>query len=83
MTCGTAEDGTVRPLADPHGTARKLAVLAASHGFAAIARNAPLEKSEVVFEAFTWRGAEVLTHSATYPDSKFAHEGGVANPTVR
>ena len=47
-----------------------------------IARNAPLEKSEVVFEAFTWRGAEVLTHTATYPDSKFARKGGVATIIV-
>jgi hypothetical protein len=61
---------------------RKLAILAAQHGFAAIARNAPLEKSEVVFEAFTWRGAEVLTHTATYPESKFVHKGGVATMIV-
>src|SRR5580658_5449850 len=47
-----------------------------------IARNAPLEKSEVVFEAFTWRGAEVLTHTATYADSKFARKGGVATMIV-
>ena len=60
---------------------RKLAVLAARHGFAAIARNVPLE-SEVVFEAFTWRGAEVLTHTATYPDSKMARKGGVATMIV-
>ena len=61
---------------------RKLAVLAARHGFAAIARNAPLEKSGVVFEAITWRGPEVLTHTATYPDSKFARKGGVATLIV-
>ncbi len=61
---------------------RKLAMLAAMHGFAAIARNAPLEKSEVVLEAFTWRGAEVLTHTATYPNSKFARKGGVATIIV-
>ena len=61
---------------------RKLAVLAARHGFAAIARYAPPEKSEVVFEAFTWRGAEVLTHSASYPDSKFARKAGVATMIV-
>ena len=60
---------------------KKLAILAARHGFAAIARNAPLE-SEVVFEAFSWRGAEVLTHTATYPDSKFARKGGVATLIV-
>jgi hypothetical protein len=61
---------------------RKLAILAARHGFAAIARNAPLEKSEVVFEAFTWRRAEVLTHTATYPDSKFVRKGEVATMIV-
>jgi hypothetical protein len=61
---------------------RRLAVLAARHGFAAIARNAPVEKSEVVFEAFTWRGPEVLTHSASYPDGKFARKGGVATMIV-
>jgi hypothetical protein len=61
---------------------RKLAILAAQQGFAAIARNAPLEKSEVVFEAFTWRGPKVLTHTATYPDSKFAYKGGVATMIV-
>ncbi len=61
---------------------RKLAILAARHGFAAIARNAPLGTSGVVFEAFTWRGAEVLTHTATYPDSKFAHKGGLATLIV-
>jgi hypothetical protein len=57
---------------------KRLAILAARHGFAAIARNAPLEKNEVVFEAFTWRGAEIHTHTATYADSKFARKGGVA-----
>jgi hypothetical protein len=61
---------------------RRLAVLAARHGFAAIARNSPPEKSEVVFEAFTWRGAEILTHTATYPDGKFARKGGVATMIV-
>jgi hypothetical protein len=61
---------------------RKLAVLAARHGFAAVARNAPHDKSQVVFEAFTWRGAEVLTHTATYPDSKLARNGGVATMIV-
>jgi hypothetical protein len=61
---------------------RRLAILAARHGFAAIARNAPLEKGEVLFEAFAWRDAEVLTHTATYPDSKFARKGGVATLIV-
>jgi len=61
---------------------RRLAILAARHGFAAVARNAPLEHNEVVFEAFAWRGAEVLTHTATYPDSKFARKGGVATMIV-
>jgi hypothetical protein len=61
---------------------RRLAILAARHGFAAIARNAPPEKSEIVFEAFTWRGADVLTHTASYPNSKFAHKGGVATLIV-
>ena len=63
---------------DVDDISRKLAILAAQNGFAAIARNAPLGKSGVVFEAFTWRGAEILTHTATYPDSKFARKGGVA-----
>ena len=61
---------------------RKLAMLAARHGFAAIARNAPLEEGGVVFEAFTWRGAEVLTRTATYPNSKFARRGGLATMIV-
>ena len=59
---------------------KKLAILAARHGFAAIACNAPL--SGVVFEAFTWRGAEVLTHTATYPESRFARKAGVATMIV-
>jgi hypothetical protein len=61
---------------------RRVAIIAAQHGFAAIARNAPLERGEVVFEAFTWRGPEVLTHTATYPDNKFARKGGVATMIV-
>lgn len=59
---------------------RRLAILAAQQGFAAIARNASPEKNGVVFEAFTWRNAEVLTHTATYADSKFARKGGL--PTM-
>jgi hypothetical protein len=61
---------------------RKLAILAARHGFAAIARNAPLENSELLLEAFTWRGAQVLTHTGIYPGSKFARKGGVATLIV-
>lgn len=61
---------------------KRLSILAARHGFAAMARNAPLETGKVVFEAFAWRGAELLTHTATYPDSKFARKGGVATIIV-
>jgi hypothetical protein len=61
---------------------RRVAIIAAQHGFAAIARNAPLDKSEVVLEAFAWRGREMLTHTAIYPDSKFARKGGVATMIV-
>jgi hypothetical protein len=63
---------------DVDDISRKLAILAARHGFAAMARNAPLGNGAVVFEAFTWRGTEVLTHTRTYPDSRLARRGAVA-----
>jgi hypothetical protein len=57
---------------------RKLAILAAKHGFAATARETSKDGSRLVFEAFIWRNGELFTHSASFPVSELALLGPVA-----
>jgi hypothetical protein len=54
---------------------RKLAILAAKHGFAATARKSPPGESRVVFDAFTWRNEGIWNYRASYPDSELARMG--------
>jgi hypothetical protein len=57
---------------------RKLAILAARHGFAATARKSPPSESRVVFDAFTWRNEGIWNYRTSYPDSELALLGAVA-----
>jgi len=57
---------------------RKLAILAAKYGFAAIAHNAFRPEPQVVFEAFSWDDGELLSHTMSYPPTELAPIGAVA-----
>jgi hypothetical protein len=57
---------------------RKVAILAAKHGFAATARKAPRSASHVVFDAFRWRDEGIWNYCTSYPASELAHIGAVA-----
>ena len=58
---------------------RKLAILAAKHGFAATARKAPPPSaSRVVFDAFTWRDEGIWNYCTSYAESELARMGPVA-----
>jgi hypothetical protein len=60
---------------------RKLAILAAKHGFAATACKAVSDGATVLFQAFSWHGEEVLNHTASYPESELSRMGPVAIAT--
>jgi hypothetical protein len=57
---------------------RKVAILAAKHGFAATARKAPRSPSHVVFDAFRWRDEGIWNYCTSYPASELVHAGVVA-----
>jgi hypothetical protein len=57
---------------------RKLAILAAKHGFAATARKASPSLPHVVFDAFTWRDQGIWNYCTSYPESELASMGPVA-----
>jgi hypothetical protein len=57
---------------------RKLAILAAKHGFAATARKAPRIPARVVFDAFRWRDEGIWNYCTWYAESELAQMGPVA-----
>ena len=57
---------------------RKLAILAAKHGFAATARKAPRSQSHLVFDAFRWREQGIWNYCTSYPESELASMGSIA-----
>src|SRR4051812_28958600 len=48
---------------------RKLAILAAKHGFAATARKAPRSEPRVFFDAFRWRDQGIWNYCTSYLES--------------
>lgn len=57
---------------------RKLAILAAKHGFAATAHKAPRSEPRVVFDAFRWRDEGIWNYCTSYLESELALLGPVA-----
>ena len=57
---------------------RKLAILAAKHGFAATARKAPRSEPRVFFDAFRWRDEGIWNYCTSYLESELAQLGPVA-----